>query len=58
MSWFSAVLNRLREPSTWAAISTTALAFGAHDGNVQMAETAVVGATALIAVFMPEHAGD
>jgi hypothetical protein len=50
-------VNRLKEPSTWAAIGTLALVFGATDQLAEHIATAGATVAALIAVFMPGSAG-
>ena len=49
--------NRLKEPSTWAAIATLSMLFGVTD---QVAEQlSIAGATiaSIVAIFMPGSAG-
>jgi hypothetical protein len=49
--------NRLKEPSTWAAIATISMLFGVTD---QVAEQlSVAGATlaAVVAIFLPGSGG-
>lgn len=45
--------NRLKEPSTWAALGTLALVFGATDQVAEQIATAGATIAALIAVFLP-----
>ena len=52
--WLHMVFRRMKEPSTWAALTGAAAAFGMADGTVVMAEASVVAATALTGVFLPE----
>ena len=51
MSYF---LNRLREPSTWAGLSSIAVLFGVPANTVQLVTQAIVAVTAAAAVLVPE----
>lgn len=49
-----AVLNRLREPSTWAGLSALAVLFGAPPGTVEAVSQVAGGLAAVAAVVLPE----
>lgn len=51
---FINVLNRLREPSTWAGISVLGLVFGLPPGTIELAGQVVAGAAGLAAIFLGE----
>ncbi len=48
------VLERLREPSTYAGLAGLALAFGLTDAQWDAIATAVAGVAGLAAVFLAE----
>jgi len=50
------VLNRLREPSTWAGLAVIAAAFGIKPELAHAIEGAGVGLAGLLAVLLPEKA--
>ena len=50
----NAVLNRLREPSTWAGLSVLGVLFGLPPGTIELAGQVVAGAAGLAAIFMTE----
>ena len=54
MNW---VLERLREPSTFAGLSGLALAFGLSDVHFEAIANAVAGIAGLLAVFLAEKKG-
>lgn len=49
-------LNRLREPSTWAAISALGVVFGLPPGTVDLVAQVVVGVTGLTAIVLKDRA--
>lgn len=51
---FVSVLNRLREPSTWAGLSALALVFGLPPGTVDLVGQVVAGAGGLAAIVLAE----
>lgn len=50
------ILNRVKEPSTWAAISAIGVLFGLPAGTVDGLSQIVGGIAALVGIFMPEGA--
>jgi hypothetical protein len=50
------IINRLREPSTWAGVSIIAAMFGVPPGTVDLVGQVVAGAAGLIAILLPENA--
>ncbi|WP_195763139.1 hypothetical protein [Burkholderia pseudomallei] len=48
------ILNRLREPSTWAGLAGVAVALGADMSKVHVALNAMAGVLAAVAVLLPE----
>lgn len=50
------IFNRLREPSTWAGISTIALLFGVPVAHVDAVGGVVAALSAAAAVFLKEKA--
>jgi hypothetical protein len=48
------LLNRLREPSTWAGISILAALFGIPPGTIDLVAQVVGGVAALAAMALPE----
>lgn len=48
------IINRLKEPSTWAGLSAVGLLFGLPPGTMDAAGQIVGGIAALVAIFMPE----
>lgn len=48
------VLNRLREPSTWAGLSALGLLLGVPPGTFDAVGQLVAGAAGLAAIFLPE----
>lgn len=52
------LLQRLREPSTWAGIAALGLIFGLPAGSVEAVGQIIGGVAALGAIFLPEsHTG-
>jgi hypothetical protein len=47
------LLNRLKEPTTWAGVSALGLLFGIPPGTVEVVVQAVVAVSAAAAVLMP-----
>jgi hypothetical protein len=50
------ILNRFREPSTWAGLSALALIFGVPNEAVEQLAQVVAGVSGLAAVLLPEQA--
>lgn len=48
------ILNRLREPSTWAGLSALGLLLGVPPGTFDAAGQLVAGVAGLAAIFLPE----
>lgn len=55
MKWLS-IINRLREPSTWAGISALGLIIGLPPGTIDAVGAIVGGVAALGAIALPESA--
>lgn len=51
------IINRLREPSTWAGLSALGLIFGLPTGTVDAVGQVLGGVAALASIFLPEKAG-
>lgn len=51
---FLSMLNRLREPSTWAGLSALALVFGLPPGTVDLLGQVVAGGAGLAAIVLRE----
>ena len=51
------ILQRFKEPSTWAGLSALAVLFGVPPGTADLAVQAVAGVAALLSVVLPEKAG-
>lgn len=49
------LLNRLREPSTWAGLSVLGILFGAPEGAMDAMGQIIGGAAALGAIFLGER---
>lgn len=50
------IINRLREPSTWAGISVLGLVFGLPPGTFEAVGQVIGGIAGLAAIFLPEQA--
>ena len=50
------ILQRLREPSTWAGIAALGMLFGVPPGTVDLAGQVVGGVAGLAAIFLSEKA--
>lgn len=50
------ILNRLKEPSTWAGLSVLGVLFGLPPGTVDLVGQIVGGAASLAAIVMAERA--
>ena len=48
------LIQRLREPSTWAGISAMGLLFGLPPGTIDAVGMVLGGVAALGAIFLPE----
>lgn len=49
------IINRIKEPSTWVAVSAIAALFGAPVGSVDAVHQIVAGMAALLGVLLPEN---
>ena len=52
------VLQRLKEPSTWAGLAVLGTLFGVPPGTVEAAAQVAGGVAALAAIFLPERRGE
>lgn len=52
-----ALLNRIKEPSTWAGLSVLAALFGVPPGTFELVSQVVMGAAGLAAIALPESSG-
>lgn len=52
------LLNRLRQPSTWAGVAALGLLFGLPPGTVEMSGQVVGGLAGLAAIFLNEKGRD
>lgn len=48
------ILQRLREPSTWAGLSVLGIVFGLPPGTIELVGQVVGGAAGLAAIFLGE----
>lgn len=48
------IVNRLKEPSTWAGISALGLIFGLPMGTIEAVGQIIGGVAALVAILVPE----
>lgn len=48
------ILQRLREPSTWAGLSVLGVVFGLPPGSIELVGQIVAGAAGLMAILAPE----
>jgi len=53
-----AILNRLREPSTWAGLSVLAALVGVPPGTFELVSQVVMGVAGLVAIALPESKGE
>lgn len=51
------IVNRLREPSTWAGLSALGLIFGLPPGTVDAIGQILGGVAAIAAIALPEGTG-
>lgn len=51
------ILNRLREPSTWAGLSVLGVIFGLPPGTIELAGQIAGGVAGLAAIFLGEKSG-
>lgn len=49
------IINRLREPSTWAGLAVLGAVFGLPPGTIDAVGQVIGGAASLFAIFMPEQ---
>lgn len=49
------IINRLREPSTWAGLAVLGTVFGLPPGTVDAVGQVVGGLAALVAILAPER---
>jgi hypothetical protein len=48
------ILQRLREPSTWAGVAALGLIFGLPPGTIELVGQVVGGVAGLAAIVLPE----
>jgi hypothetical protein len=53
-----AILNRLREPSTWAGLSVIAALVGVPPGTFELVSQVFMGVAGLAAIALPESKGE
>lgn len=53
----NAILNRMREPSTWAGLGMFAAIFGVPTTTFGLIQQVAMGVAGLAAVVMPENKG-
>ena len=58
MNFVSWLVNRLKEPSTYAGFSGIALAFGLSDTEWSVVSTAVAGVAGVIAMLLTENVAE
>lgn len=51
-----AILNRIKEPSTWAGLSVLAALVGVPPGTFELLSQVVMGVAGLAAIALPESA--
>ena len=51
------IIARIREPSTWAALSVLGAFFGMPPGTPELLQQVAVGIAGLVAVLAPESKG-
>lgn len=49
------IIERLKEPSTWAGVGLIGAAFGIPPGTIELAGQVVMGLAGLAAVFLKER---
>jgi hypothetical protein len=52
------IINRLREPSTWAGVAALGLIFGLPVGTIEMVGQVIGGLAGLAAIVLPESRGE
>ena len=52
-----AIINRVKEPSTWAGLGMFAALFGANPTTFGLIQQVVMGVAGLAAVALPENKG-
>lgn len=50
------ILERLREPSTWAGLSVLGVVFGLPPGTIELAGQVIGGIAGIAAILLPEKA--
>ena len=50
------IIQRIKEPSTWAGLSMLGVVFGLPPGTIEAVGQVAGGLAALVAIFMPEAA--
>lgn len=48
------IIQRLREPSTWAGLSALGVVFGLPPGTIDLVGQVLAGAAGLVAILAPE----
>lgn len=51
----NAILNRLREPSTWAGLSVLGVLFGLPPGTIDLAGQVIGGIAGLVSIVLAER---
>jgi hypothetical protein len=51
------IINRIKEPSTWTAVSVICIFFGVPAGVPELLQQVVVGVAGLAGVLLPENKG-
>lgn len=54
MNVVTMLLQRLREPSTWAGISAIGLVVGIPEGAIDAVGQIIIGVTSLLSIVLPE----
>lgn len=52
------IINRLREPSTWAGVAALGLIFGLPVGTIELVGQVIGGLAGLAAIVLPESRGE
>lgn len=51
------ILNRIKEPSTWTAISVLCMFFGVPPGVPEFVQQIAVAGAGLVGILLPENGG-
>lgn len=55
---FKSLLNRFKEPSSWAGIAVLVTMFGVPAGTADLVIKAVVAVAGAVAIFVPETSAE